>query len=125
MTISMARPEPTAMFITDLDGVSFQASGSEWKATAILVLVDADQNPVAGAEIYILWSNGKTADCTTDESGQCSITSDKLKFNDYETITLTIEAVTHDQILQWAYDATLNMDPDGDSDGMVILIEKP
>jgi hypothetical protein len=125
MIISMTRPEPIAMFIKDLDGVSFQASNSDWKATAILVLVDADQNPVVDAEVNILWNNGKSAGCTTDENGQCLFTSDKLKFNDYDTITLTIDNITHDQILRWSYDATLNMDPDDDSDGTVILIEKP
>jgi hypothetical protein len=42
--------------------------------------------------------------------------------NDITSITFVVDSVTHETN---AYDAALNADPDGDSDGTTILVAQP
>jgi hypothetical protein len=123
--ITMDRPVPTPMFVADLDGVSTQVSGTEWRATVTIAVLDADQSPVDGADLFGTWSNGKSMDCTTDSNGQCSLTSGKLKLTEVEAITFSVDDVTHGEVLVWFYDAAGNSDPEGDSDGTSITVSKP
>jgi hypothetical protein len=68
------------------------------------------------------WSGGTSgsAQAVTDASGQCTFESESLlKRNG--TATLTVTGVSH---TDYAYDATANHDPDGDSDGTSITVSK-
>jgi len=124
-TIVKDRPVPAAMFVADLDGSSYQHDRDEWRATVTVTVLNASQEPVAGADLFFTWSNNKSNDCTTDSSGQCNLTSDKLKNAEVDAISFTVTNLTHDQSLLVAYDPSRNFDPDGDSDGNQITINKP
>jgi hypothetical protein len=124
-TITVNKPVPTPIYVADLDGVSFQHDSDEWKATVTVTLLDAHQNPVADAEVEGTWSNGKEVDCESDDNGQCTLTSDKFKNAEVDSITFTVDNVTHEELLIFSYDSAGNSDPDGDSDGATITVNKP
>ncbi len=127
-------PEPTAtptpepggdtMHIGDLDGSSAWIGwGFKWEATVTITVHDANHNPVSNATVYGSWSDGATGDatCTTDSSGMCAVTSPKIKSRIGST-TFTVDNVTHATL---TYDPAANHDPDGDSDGVSITVNRP
>jgi hypothetical protein len=108
-----------------MDGTAVALNDSEWQATVIVTVRDAEGVPVAGAKVYATWNYGSSTNCTTDINGQCSRTSGKLKLTEVSAVSLTVDDVIHPEVLVWAYDATGNTDPDGDSDGTVVVLERP
>ena len=111
------------MHVSDLDGVSTLESGSKWRATITVTVVDVNGNAVSNATVSATWSGGLsgTASCTTAGNGQCSLVSNKLTSSE-TSVTLTVNSVTH---AAHAYQAGDNADPDGDSNGTTITVSKP
>ncbi|MBW7885472.1 MAG: Ig-like domain-containing protein [Caldilineaceae bacterium] len=120
-TIVVQRPEPLAMYVADLDGV-VTTSSSDWRAAVTATVRDSSGQPVSSAKVYVTWSYGSTADCTTNSNGQCTVTSSGLKAAEVASVSLTVRNVSHNEVLRWAYSAARNGDPDGDSDGTVIVV---
>jgi serine protease AprX len=116
-------PAPaTTLHVGDLDGSS-ALSHSKWDASVAVLVHDASENPVSGAAVSGLWSNGTsgTASCTTDASGICWVS--KTGMNSKTTsVTFTVSTVTHSTL---NYDSTANHDPDGDSNGIRLTVSKP
>jgi hypothetical protein len=59
---------------------SYSDNGSTWNATVTITVQDSSGNPVQSATVSGSWSGGTTGstDCTTDSSGQCSVTSPSI-----------------------------------------------
>jgi hypothetical protein len=112
------------MYVADLDEVS-SVNGSKWRTTVTITVLDANQNPVAAAEVFGTWSYGSSKDCTTDNSGQCSLASNEVEADQVSSITFSVDNITHPEPLILAYDAAGNSDPDGDSDGTTISVDSP
>jgi hypothetical protein len=112
----------TILHVGDLDGSS-ASSGSRWDASVVLTLHDGTENPIAGATISGLWSNGASGSgsCVTDANGQCSISKLGLR-NSISSISFTVTSVTKSG---YTYQAGSNHDPDGDSNGTAIVVNKP
>lgn len=112
----------TTAHVGDLDG-SAESLGNKWKATITILVHDADHSPVADATVSGSWGAGAsgTASCTTNGSGVCTVTSAAVK-NNRSTITFAVDDVGHASL---TYDAADNHDPDGDSDGTTITVNKP
>jgi hypothetical protein len=64
---------------------------------------------------------GAVVSCTTDGSGQCSITLSNINKR-INSVTLTVNSVS---AAGCDYAAGDNHDPDGDSDGTTIVIVSP
>jgi hypothetical protein len=110
-------PAPTTLHVADLDGSAvLVGTKGNWQATVTATVRDTGGNPVQGATL-----NGTWGSCTTDGLGQCSLDSAEMRKNK-SSVTLTVEDVTHPTL---AYDAAANADPDGDSDGTAITVNKP
>lgn len=110
------------MHVADLDGTTTD-QGRTWSATVTITVHDANHSPVAGATVDGTWSVGDavSTSCTTGGNGQCSVTSGSIPKRSGST-TFTVESVTHSTL---TYDAIGNHDPDGDSDGTSINVDKP
>lgn len=108
--------------IGDLDGTAMD-NGSRWKVSIAIVVHDDDDAPVSGATVSGSWIEGASgaAGCTTDASGACTVTSGNVKKNE-GTITFVVTDVSHASL---AYSSADNHDPDGDSDGTTISVNKP
>ena len=113
--------DETPMGIADLDGTSAMVAGVNWAATVNIAVVDMNGLTVAGATVSGNWSGGYTGNgaCVTDTAGMCSITSGRTRDT---SVTFTVADIT---ATGFVYDASLNADPDGDSDGTTIVIARP
>jgi hypothetical protein len=115
-------PEQVAMHVADLDGTSLP-DGNKWRATMTVTIVEANLAPVSGANVRLTLSgdDASPATCVTDDNGQCSVTSDKVK-SDQASVTFAVDDVTH---ATYTYRAADNTDPDGDNDGTTLTVNKP
>jgi hypothetical protein len=108
--------------VGDLDGVGIEAPRGRWDATVTIAVHDSNEGAVSGALVEGAWSGGATggASCTTDASGQCSVSRGNLKSN-VPSVTFSVSNVTSgvgDHV------AGENHDPDGDSDGTTIVVSQ-
>jgi hypothetical protein len=109
------------MHVGDLDSSSVQY-GSRWDASVYITIHNANENPVVNATVNGSWSNGANGSntCNTDSNGQCTISKNSLK-NSVGDVTFTITSVTH---TNYDYEVGNNHDPDGDSDGTIVVVYK-
>lgn len=111
------------MHVGDLDASTSTGRGGKWNATVTITVHDSGEALVADATVNGSWSNGTSGSgsCVTNGSGQCSVTRNNIRRN-ANSVTFTVTSVTHASL---AYAPGDNHDPDGDSDGTVIVIDKP
>jgi hypothetical protein len=109
--------------VSDLDGSSVPNGSNRWDATVTITVVDQNGTPVAGAVVSGNWSSGigGSGNCQTNGAGQCSITRMFIR-NTSSSVTFTVNNVS---ATGYGYDPGANGDPDGDSDGTVIVVNKP
>lgn len=117
-------PPPPAdpLHCGDLDGSS-ATSGKYWKATVTVTILDGNEDPVQGATVFIQWSGGISGSpsAVTDATGRCTFVSGNIG-KQSPSATLTITNATHATL---TYAADANHDPDGDSNGTSITVNKP
>ena len=113
------------MHIADLDG-STSTSGSTWSATVEITVRDGDNNLLNGATVVGTWSvsglNSNT--CTTGDlggNGTCIVLFPSLK-KGTKSVTFTVQSVT---MSGFTYMPSSNSDPDGSSNGTVIVVKRP
>jgi len=124
---STPTPTPTpggTTHVGDLDGSSSWVWGSWlWRATVTIEVHDANHNPVADATVSGSWSGGYSGsgECTTGSDGRCSISTGYIWRGNSST-TFTVDDVAHATL---TYQPADNHDPDGDSDGTTITVNRP
>ncbi len=120
-------PVPTAtstpgagivMHVADLDDLSAK-SRNRWNAVVKIKIVDANGAAVSGATVTGSWSEGATGtnSCTTASDGTCSVSKNNLRLTT-PSVKFTVTGVTKSSA---TYNASANADPDGDSNGTVII----
>jgi subtilase family protein len=118
-----APPPPTPpLHVSDLDGLSSAAPRNRWTADVTVTVQDDEGQPVPGALVSGQWSNGTSGSptCSTAGTGRCSLSKGNLK-GGVGSVTLTIANVAH---ADFDYLPGANGDPDGDSNGTVIVVYK-
>jgi subtilisin family serine protease len=121
-----ASPTPAAgvqTHVGDLDGSSVPNGPNRWNATVTITVLDQNGAPVSGATVSGTWSNGTSGNgsCATNASGQCSITRLNIR-NQSNSVTFTVTNISK---AGTSYNPAANTDPDGDSNGTVIVVNKP
>ena len=121
VVVASLNPSDTA-HVGDLDGSATGQKG-QWQATVTVTVHDAAEQAVGNAVVSGNWSGGFTGvdSCTIGANDQCSVTSD-LVGKKNASITFTVSGVT--EITQ-TYEPSANHDPDGDSNGVAITVNKP
>ena len=111
------------MHAGDLDGSTVAVNRGRWNATVTITVYDDLEAPLADATVTGSWSSGAkgSASCTTNSSGQCSVTKNNVKQN-AASVTFTLTDITH---AENTYNASLNHDPELDSDGTTIVVLQP
>jgi len=119
-------PTPTpeagnSIHVGDLDAVPV-GGGGRWDAVVNITVHDASEMPVQGVTVNGAWSNGAngSGSCTTDAAGTCSISRNNLK-NNVSSVNFTVTGLA----FSLPYQPVTNHDPDGDSDGTLIVVSKP
>jgi len=116
-----ATPQPgNSVHVADLDG-SGQNNGTLWTASVSILIVDNNGGPVAGTQVTGKWSGGTsgTSSCTTDGAGWCTVSKSGLRRTQ---VRFTVTAVVASG---YTYSKAANTDPDGDSNGTVIMVYRP
>jgi subtilisin family serine protease len=112
----------TSMSVGDLDA-NAQKTGNGWKSTLTVRIVDNQGNPVPSATVSLSTSGGynATGSCITTSAGTCSVSTGKISRN-VASLTWTVTNVTHASL---SYNSAGNSDPDGDSNGTSITVNRP
>jgi hypothetical protein len=130
---STGAPQPTptptpspgsgSLHVGDLDGSSTASGSRNWKATVIIWVHDTNDSPVSGVSVSAKWSSGYSgsASCTTGSTGFCAITTGNIN-NNKAAATFTVNNLSKSG---YTYNAAANHDPDGDSNGTQITVNKP
>jgi PKD repeat protein len=105
--------------VGDLDGAT-QRAGNAWNATVTITVHNASHNGVAGAVVSGTWSPNTPASCTTNATGQCSVSLSGTP-NKTSSVTFTVTGVAS---ASSTYRPANNHDPDGDSNGTTINVTK-
>ncbi len=115
----------SVIHIGDLDG-SASRNGSNWSVTVEITVHDANHNPLNGATVVGHWSqlgtNSNT--CTTGDlggNGTCIVTFPSLR-RTVTSVNMTVVSIT---LAGRTYVRTDNHDPDGDSNGTTIKVNRP
>lgn len=113
---------PQAIHVADLDGTS-NDTGSRWEASVTITVHKSGEAIVQGATVTGSWSNGAsgTSSCTTNSLGLCSVVKGNLN-NGTKDVTFTVTNITFSG---HTYTSSANHDPDGDSNGTTITVDKP
>ena len=121
-------PTPTPaddIHVGDLDYTSEKLSKGNWKAVVTITVHDVGGGLVAGAEVTGDFSQkgavvASGVMCTTAADGTCTADSGQFPSKSGKDTSYTVTAVSY--IV--SYDAGANHDPDGESDGTTIDINK-
>lgn len=110
-------PPAETMHLGNLTGAGVSISTKFWQATATVTVHDANHNPVANVTVSGSWSGGATgtASCTTNSSGQCSV-SKNLNKSKVSSVTYTVNGMTH---------ATLTYNAAANDVGTSVTINRP
>ena len=111
----------SSMHVGDLDGSSARAKRA-WTATVIIVIHDANEQPLAGVTVSGSWGGGTTGSVSavTDASGRCRISKKNLKLS-LASVTLTVTGLAK---TGYAYAAGSNHDVDAGTNGTTITVRR-
>ncbi|HYJ60146.1 MAG TPA: S8 family serine peptidase [Actinomycetota bacterium] len=106
--------------VGDLDGSRVWVTANKWRATATITVHDRDHGPLAGALVKGTWTGGKVLSCTTNANGRCSVSNGYGRAK--ASARFTVSSVT---FAGSTYASGANHDPDSDSLGTFIVINRP
>ncbi len=117
-------PSPTVpadhmLHVGDIDATA--TGTSSWTGIANVRVHDPTHKPIAGVTVYGWWSGDAVTSCVTNTSGRCAIASSAYSAG-VSSATFTVSTLSRPGT---AYDAAANHDPDGDSDGTAIVVDRP
>jgi hypothetical protein len=74
-------PVPETMHVGDLDASRTELARNRWQATATVLIHDRVNQPLSGATVTGVWSNGSNGggSCVTGAGGQCNVDKPNLK----------------------------------------------
>ncbi len=107
--------------VGDIDGFVSSAGGNRWTSSLTVMIHDPNEMPVESVTVDVLADYGVgpvALSCLTAANGSCT-TSALSVHKKYGSVTYTIQS------LDVSYASQDNHDPEGDSDGTMILVVKP
>jgi hypothetical protein len=116
---------PVYLHVADLDATSSSAK-NVWNSSVTIAIHNGSHDPVSGATVVGSWGDAYSgsASCTTGSYGQCTVTTgDVPKRNG--TVSFTVNNLTLASGLPSTYAPADNHDPDGDSNGTWIMVNRP
>jgi hypothetical protein len=116
-------PGPNTMHSGDLDGIPQSVAGSRWRARVNIAIHNSSEQPVASATVSGVFTQGLTTTpvtCTTGTNGRCTVQSAAFSTS-VTAVTFAITNVTHPSL---PYDPLGNHDPDLDSDGTTVIVNR-
>jgi PKD repeat protein len=112
----------TRSHVGALDGAATQRSGS-WTASVTAIVHDSGEGRVANAAVNGTWTirgSGSPGSCTTNGAGECTVSRASIP-NGVRDVSFAVDTVAHTAL---TYTAGESHDPDGDSNGRVIVVRR-
>lgn len=119
-TVTINVVPPPTVHVGDLDAITVKGSGT-WQATVTVRIDTFSHAARSGAIVRGTWGNGLTSSCTTTAAGTCSVGSGSLA-RKIQSTTFQVTSVTVGDLV---YNPGANHDPDGGSNGTLIVIARP
>jgi large repetitive protein len=119
-TVSIQVAAPPTLHSGDLDATAAKLKNT-WTAAVTIAAHDSTHGLASGVTVRGSWSTGQTGSCVTSAAGRCTLTSPQLA-RKVGSITFTVTTVVG---TGRSYNASLNHDPDGDSNGSSIVVTRP
>lgn len=107
------------LHVGDLDR-STASQSNLWGATATVTAHDSSHLAVANVVVTGSWNDGSVASCTTNSFGRCTVTKPGIP-KKAGSVSFTVTSVT---LAMFVYKPADNHDPDGDSNGTTIVINR-
>jgi hypothetical protein len=122
VSVTVQNAPAVVIHVGDLDGTK-TAVRKSWTARVTITVHNASNGTVSGITVSGAWSGGTTgtATCTTNTSGQCSVTSPSMNTKK-TSVTFTVTNLAGSG---YSYTSSANHDPDGDSNGTMITVTYP
>jgi len=108
------------MHVGDLDGRGQRTFFGRWTATVTITAHDGDHAVLGGVVVSATWQGSTSATCTTGASGACSVS--RQFQNSRTSVSFTVNNLSK---VGYTYQPSANHDPDGDSNGTTISVNKP
>ena len=120
---SASAQEPSPVHIADLDDEMPMGGGRRIQAQVGIWVHDAEHRPAYNIIVRATWSGAVTGTtrCTTDQQGYCQMASRQLDNEQGIMITMMVKGFDNPGL---ELDTKLNHEPDGDSDGTKIRIQR-
>lgn len=118
VNVSVQPAAPTSMHVSDLDGTATSINRKKWAAGVTVTVIDSTGDPVPGATVQGIWSNGVSSMANTDSTGNVTVSSGNVDKSS-SSVLFEVTSITHASL---TYDAISNTDPDGDSSGTAIVV---
>jgi PKD repeat protein len=121
-SVSVSDRPPSTMHVGDLEGTAVNVK-KNWLAQLSITVHADGETLVSGAEVSGSWGGDTsgTVSCTTDDSGVCSLQSDQMPKKGTQSAIFLVTGITHATL---TYDPAGNHDPQGDSSGTAIQVNK-
>jgi hypothetical protein len=110
---------PKTLHVGDLDGTR-TVSKKNWTATVTIKVHDAGEQVVASGTVSARWDDNTPTTCVTGRTGTCKVSKSNIPTTK-TSVTLTVQGISK---AGYTYDAAANHDPDNDSTGTAITINK-
>jgi subtilisin family serine protease len=116
--------ELDSLHVRDIDGDGKKSRRGKWQANVTVMLHDFDEHKVRRAEVEATWTTSKgtsTAKCRIKRGGTCKFRSPSFG-KGVSNVTFSVTDISHNSL---TYSVGDNHDPDEDSDGTTLVIDKP
>ncbi len=115
-------PYSTVMHVGDLDGSKkLKGKSGRWEVSVTVTIHDVNHEPVPGATVNGEWSVPELGAVSGTTNSDGTVTFKTGRMSGGSSVTFTVINVSHDEL---TYDGGANHDPDGDSLGTFITVNK-
>ncbi len=119
-----ATPDVMSVHIADLDASASPGSKkNNWDAAVAITAHDQNENPLTNATVSGNWNGDVPGSdyCITDNNGSCTLNMSSIRGN-IDSVDFTVDGISGNNL--W-YSSSANHDPDGDSNGSSITVQRP
>jgi hypothetical protein len=110
--------------VGDLDPVATLGATGRWSARVTIRVHSGAHAPMPGTLVSGVWSDGvsDTATCTTNGIGVCNVSENGLLRASVPSVRFTVSGLS---LAGYSHAPASHHDPDGDSDGVTIVVVQP
>jgi serine protease AprX len=121
VTVQSQPPSGTTTHVADLDAASsWNSRHSRWTATVTVLVHGPGHVPIGNVRVTFSLSDGTTKSCATASTGLCVVS--KAQAASVSSLTFTVLSLTRGG---YTYDPGSNHDPESDSNGSLIVVNRP